>query len=42
MRCTTYCTANAYNTNDLVNSLREEGLEPKYFDDVVHIAKQND
>jgi len=41
MRCASYCTAAEYNINKLVNHLNDAGLEPKYFDDVVHAQKEN-
>lgn len=40
MRCSSYCTASSYNISQLVEYLIEEGYEPKYFDDVVHVAKE--
>ena len=39
MRCSSYCTAASYETEKLVQKLIEIGLEPKYFDDVIHVQK---
>lgn len=41
MRCASYCTAAEYNIKELVNHLIDIGFEPKYFDDVVHVQKDN-
>ncbi len=41
MRCASYCTAAEYNIKDFVTHLSDIGLEPKYFDDVVHVQKDN-
>ncbi len=41
MRCASYCTAAEYNISQLVDHLNDAGLEPKYFDDVVHAQKEN-
>lgn len=38
MRCTSYCTASAYKIDDLARYLREEGLEPKFYDQVIHVS----
>jgi uncharacterized Rmd1/YagE family protein len=40
MRCSSYCTAGSYETDNLVQYLISEGLEPKYFDDVLHVQKE--
>lgn len=40
MRCSSYCTASSYNISKLVQSLVDNGFEPKYFDDVVHVQKE--
>jgi len=40
MRCTSYCVASGFNTTNLVKQLMENGNEPKYYDDVVHIQKE--
>ena len=40
MRCTSYCTAGSYQMKELVEMLASKGLEPKYFDDVVHVQKE--
>ncbi|MDF2966114.1 MAG: hypothetical protein K0Q51_1502 [Rickettsiaceae bacterium] len=39
MRCASYCTAVSYNTQELVKQLVEDGYEPKYFDDVIHVQR---
>lgn len=40
MRCSSYCTASSYDMPNLVKHLVENGLEPKYFDDVIHAQKE--
>ncbi len=40
MRCTSYCTTSEYKMNDLVINLNKIGLEPKHFDDVLYIQKE--
>lgn len=40
MRCSSYCTASSYDIPNLVQTLIESGLEPKYFDDVIHARKE--
>lgn len=40
MRCSSFCTANEYKTSELIKFLNENGLEPKYFDDVVYVQKE--
>lgn len=40
MRCSSYCTADAYRTQEIVQMLINHGMEPKYFDDVVHAQKE--
>lgn len=42
MRCSSYCTANAYDIDRLAKFLRSEGFEPKFYDDVIHITKEKD
>jgi uncharacterized Rmd1/YagE family protein len=39
MRCASYCTAESYEVDDLAKSLREQGLDPKFYDNVIHIEK---
>jgi uncharacterized Rmd1/YagE family protein len=39
MRSSTYCTAQEYNISGLVTKLNELGMEPRYFDDVIHVQK---
>ena len=40
MRCNAYCTAGSYDMAKLVDVLVNNGSEPKYFDDVIHIQKE--
>ncbi len=40
MRCASYCTTSEYKMNDLVINLNKIGLEPKHFDDVLYIQKE--
>ena len=40
MRCTSYCTASSYKMTQLVEMLVNNGSEPKYFDDVIHVQKE--
>lgn len=42
MRCSSYCLAEAYSIDSLAKFLRGEGLEPKFYDDVVHVQKNQD
>ncbi len=39
MRCSSYCTAGSYESDKLVQKLIDTGLEPKYFDDVIHVQR---
>jgi uncharacterized Rmd1/YagE family protein len=39
MRCSSYCTAGAYDISALVQKLIDSGFEPQYFDDVIYIQK---
>jgi uncharacterized Rmd1/YagE family protein len=39
MRCTSFCTADSYSLDDFAKSLRNEGYEPKFYDDVIHVQK---
>lgn len=39
MRCLSFCTADAYNIDDLVKLLRNDGYDPKFYHDVIHIQK---
>ena len=39
MRCSSYCTAGAYDIAGLVQKLIDCGCEPQYFDDVIYIQK---
>lgn len=38
MRCTSYCTAEYYDIDNLAKFLRIKGMEPKFFDEVIHIG----
>ncbi|MGI4776087.1 MAG: RMD1 family protein [Janthinobacterium lividum] len=40
MRCSSYCTAAGYNIDKLVSHLNEQGLEPKHFNEVIHVQKE--
>jgi uncharacterized Rmd1/YagE family protein len=42
MRCSSYCTGDIYDIDELARFLREEGREPKFYDDVIHIRKENE
>lgn len=35
--CTSYCTADYYNIDELAKTLRFEEFDPKFYDDVIHI-----
>jgi uncharacterized Rmd1/YagE family protein len=39
MRCSSYCNASSYEIDNLTKHLVSKGLEPKYFDDVIHVQK---
>jgi uncharacterized Rmd1/YagE family protein len=41
MRCSSYCTASAYKISELAEYLNNQGLEPKYFDDVIYARAKN-
>lgn len=41
MKCASYCTAAGYNIKDLVFYLKDNGLEPKHFDDVIYVQQEN-
>lgn len=40
MRCSSYCTASAYDISILVKQLIDSGFEPQYFDDVLYAKKE--
>lgn len=40
MRCSSYCTAKEYDIPGLVQNLINNGHEPQYFDDVVHVKRE--
>lgn len=42
MRCTSFCTADAYRLSELLTFLREEGFDPHFYDDVVHLPYKQD
>ncbi|MBM3633363.1 MAG: RMD1 family protein [Alphaproteobacteria bacterium] len=42
MRCSYYCVGDIYDIDELAKYLREEGREPKFYDNVVHIRKENE
>ena len=42
MRCAYYCTAEDYDIDELAKYLRIEGLDPKFYDNVIHITKSRD
>lgn len=39
MRCTSFCTAESYLVDDFAKYLRNEGFDPKFYDDVIHIEQ---
>ncbi len=41
MRCSSYCTADRYDIDDLAKYLRSEGLDPKFYDDVIHVHRED-
>jgi uncharacterized Rmd1/YagE family protein len=42
MRCSSYCTASTYRIDDLAKLLREKDLDPKFYDDVIHIERMDE
>lgn len=40
MLCYSYCTAGAYQMQNLIEELKSRGLDPKYFDDVLYVEKK--
>jgi len=42
MRCSCYCVGNVFDIDELSKFLREEGREPKFYDNVIHIRKENE
>lgn len=42
MRCSYYCVGDIYDIDELAKFLREEGREPKFYDNVIHIHKDGD
>lgn len=41
MRCTSYCIAEEILIDSVVKYMIEKGVEPKYFDDTIHIQKES-
>jgi uncharacterized Rmd1/YagE family protein len=41
MRCAAYCTAEKYDIDLLVKDFRERGFEPKFYDSVIHIVRED-
>jgi len=39
MHCSSYCTAEEYDIDELSKYLRNEGLDPKFYDDAIHVHK---
>ena len=42
MRCSSYCTASSYKIDKLAILLREKQLDPKFYDDVIHIERSDE
>lgn len=42
MRCSYYCVGDIYNIDEMAKFLREIGREPKFYDNVIHIRKENE
>jgi uncharacterized Rmd1/YagE family protein len=42
MRCSYYCVGDIYDIDELAKYLREEGREPKFYDNVVHFSRENE
>lgn len=42
MRCTSFCTAESYLVDDFAKYLRNEGFDPKFYDEVIHIEKNTE
>ncbi|MBA4249659.1 MAG: ribonuclease D [Candidatus Puniceispirillum sp.] len=42
MRCAFYCRAKEYNIDELSKFLRDAGLEPKFYDHVIHFRKETE
>lgn len=42
MRCASYCTADTYDIDNLAKCFRKEGLDPKFYDNVIHIHKKRE
>lgn len=42
MRCAYYCTTESYHLDELTKFLRNEGWDPKFYGDVIHIDRHED
>lgn len=42
MRCASYCNAERYDIDELAIFLRKQGLDPKFYDNVIHIHKRRE
>lgn len=42
MRCSYYCVGDIYDIDELAKYLREEGREPKFYDNVIHFSRENE
>jgi uncharacterized Rmd1/YagE family protein len=42
MRCASYCNAERYDIDELARFLRKQGMDPKFYDNVIHIHKARD
>jgi uncharacterized Rmd1/YagE family protein len=42
MRCSYYCVGDIYDIDEMAKFLREIGREPKFYDNVIHVRKENE
>ncbi|MDP3371608.1 MAG: RMD1 family protein [Candidatus Paracaedibacteraceae bacterium] len=42
MRCASYCNAERYEIDELARFLRKQGMDPKFYDNVIHIHKMRE
>ncbi|MCX7338452.1 MAG: RMD1 family protein [Alphaproteobacteria bacterium] len=42
MRCASYCTADSYNIDELAKYFRNEGFDPKFYGNVIHVHNGDD
>ena len=42
MRCSSYCTGDVYDIDEMARFLREEGREPKFYDSIIHISRETE